>query len=168
MRQEAECDCFSDKVGASHSPRPEPRQTSVISIDWCCAKKHKVSLASRTAASVKPHGMGFPGCPCRVRARLNQRQMTHQCCWVQSNLKDACIHVRVFHTVVIIPMPYSFEDLNRRSIGQLKGVGLRNAGHLELIFMLYLLKILFMEWLCCLKCRSNTLHNNLSCNENTV
>lgn len=44
------------------------------------ALKHKLSLASRTGASVKPHRMGFPGCPCRVTARLNQTQM-------QSNLK---------------------------------------------------------------------------------
>lgn len=55
--------------------------------------KYKLSPPSRTGGSFKPHRMGFPKCPCRVRARkaqLNQRQITHKCCWVKSNLKDAC------------------------------------------------------------------------------
>lgn len=93
--------------------------------------KYKLSPPSRTGGSFKPHRMGFPKCPCRVRARkaqLNQRQITHKCCWVKSNLKDACkttafasasrfwirnmlcilfILLFVFHTVVIIsPTPF--------------------------------------------------------------
>ncbi len=42
------------------------------------------------------------------------------------------IAVGVIHTVEIIPTPYSLEDFKR--IGQMKGVGLRNAGHLKLTF----------------------------------
>lgn len=56
--------------------------------------KYKLSPPSRTGGSFKPQRMGFPKCPCRVRARkaqLNQRQITHECCWVKSNLKGACI-----------------------------------------------------------------------------
>ncbi len=34
--------------------------------------------------------------------------------------------------VVIIPTPYSLEDF--KHIGQMKGVGLRSAGHLKLTF----------------------------------